>query len=364
MAINSVTGQVTATQTQELEKKTVEQAKQDVSFWSSDWNAGNLVRETIGWDALAKWLDDSDKVCTDGKDDGKLGIGETLEHAGKGLAGLVKGIMNHPIASGVAIAAGIGATMATGGAILPALAAIGGTIGAGMVGIGAYNAATAETDAEAKQAWETIGTGVFVVGASAVSAKPALDAASKAGVTSAQGAKDMSTGEAFVQTFKTLPEALKVSGQNIKGNVSTLTTGLVHPYSNEGRRLAEVARIQEKAILEAEEAANIVRIQNDPVAAAKELIGNDYDHCYWMGRVNQKAINDVVNNSGVKFNINKYLGEFQSDRHWGPVTPDLVEYSVTRGDNSLNIVVVDAGENTAQKHLYYRIIEALADGKL
>ena len=250
MTINSVSGQVIAKQAQGLEKKPVEEAKQDVSFWSSDWNAGNLVRETIGWDALANWLDDSDKACTDGKDDGKLGIGETLEHLGKGFAGLVKGALNHPIATGVAIAAGVGATIATGGAILPVLAAAGGTIGAGMIGVGAYNAATAETDAEAKQAWETIGTGVFTVGASAVSAKPALDAASKAGVTSAQGAEDMNVAQAFVQTFKSTPEALKMSGVNTKANITSLMTGEMQINSNAWRTIENEKNAQIEKIAE------------------------------------------------------------------------------------------------------------------
>lgn len=38
--------------------------------------------------------------------------------------------------------------------------------------------------------------------------------------------------QATVENFKVLPEALKVSGQNVKGNVLTWTTGNIHAYSN------------------------------------------------------------------------------------------------------------------------------------
>ena len=84
-----------------------------------------------------------------------------MESFGKGLAGLAKQAMNHPIATAAAVGAGAVAVVATGGAILPVMVAAGAVAGTGMAGYGAYKAATAETDAEAKQAWETIGNGAF-----------------------------------------------------------------------------------------------------------------------------------------------------------------------------------------------------------
>ena len=187
--------------------------KKEVSFWSKDWTAGNFVREKIGWEGLADWLDDKDKVCTDGKDDGKLGFGETIESFGKGLAGLVKGAMNHPIATVVTVGVGAAAVALTGGAILPVMVAAGATMGAGMVGVGAYKAATADTDAEAKQAWETIGTGTFTVGASALGAKSALKQANAAGVKNAIATNNPIKN--VVNCFKSSPRALKVSGWHI-----------------------------------------------------------------------------------------------------------------------------------------------------
>lgn len=65
------------------------------------------------------------------------------------------------------------------------MVALGVGTGAVMIGKGAYDAATADTDAEAKTAWETIGNGTFAVAASALGAKSSLKAASRAGVAGA-----------------------------------------------------------------------------------------------------------------------------------------------------------------------------------
>ncbi len=189
-------------------------------------------KEEIETSWFSDWLNDRDKVCTDGKDDGSISFGEGLESFGKGLMGIVKGVINHPIATAATVAAGVGLTVLTGGAALPVMIAAGAATGAGMVGYGAYKAATADTDAEAKQAWETMGNGTFTLVASVAGAKPALNAASKAGVTSAQGAKNMNAFKATVQAFKSTPEALKMSGLNAKGNILTWTSGTVHAHSN------------------------------------------------------------------------------------------------------------------------------------
>lgn len=221
MRISTVSTQQGITQRREFENKPKAQEQKEVSFWSKDWTAGNFIREKIGWDGLADWLDDKDKVCTDGKDDGKLSFGETMESFGKGLAGLVKGAVNHPIATAVTVGVGAAAVALTGGAILPVMVAAGATMGAGMIGVGAYKATKADNDADAKRAWETIGTGTFTAGASLVGAKTSLNQANKAGVISAKGAKDMSAGKALVQNFKSIPESLKQSCLNSKGNIHT-----------------------------------------------------------------------------------------------------------------------------------------------
>ena len=183
--------------------------------------------------AFERWWFDVDKVSTDGKDDGKLSFGERMEYLGKGFFGeIAKEVVKHPIASAVGIAGAAGLVFLTGGAILPAMVAAGSIIGAGTVGYGTYLTATAENDTEAKEGMTKIGQGLVTLVASAFGAKPALNAASKAGVTSAQGAKNMNAFQATVQAFKSSPEALKMSALNTKGNVLTWTTGTVHAHSN------------------------------------------------------------------------------------------------------------------------------------
>ena len=186
--------------------------------------------ENTNW--FKNWLDDKDKVCTDGNDNGKLSVSEALGSFGKGLMGIVKSAIKHPIATGITIAAGAALTIATGGAALPILVGAGALIGTGQIGYGAYKAFTADTDGEAKQAFETMGNGTFAVAASALSAKGALNAAAKAGVSSAEGAKDMNALQATVQCIKSAPQAIAQSAANIKGNYLTLSTGVVHANSN------------------------------------------------------------------------------------------------------------------------------------
>lgn len=172
------------------------------------------ISETLGLNGFQRWINDVDKVCTDGKDDGNLGIGETLESFGKGLAGIVKTIAKNPLLTAGTLLVGTGLTALTGGAILPAVIAFGATVGTGMIGVGAYKAATADTDAEAKQAWETIGTGSFTIATSVLGAKSALKQAHKVGVYSGKNVNDMSIIKALVQCFKSSPESIKVGLTN------------------------------------------------------------------------------------------------------------------------------------------------------
>ena len=168
------------------------------------------------------WLNDNDKVCTDKKDDGKIGAKEALIHLGKGFFSLVKGVLKHPLITLGALAGGALLTFASGGALLPVMVAAGVTFGALQIGKGVYGAITADTDAEAKMAWENIGSGTFAVVTSALGAKKSLKVAGKAGVDSALGCDDLNRFESVVQCFKSAPEALKVTGKNVYYNARAL----------------------------------------------------------------------------------------------------------------------------------------------
>ena len=184
---------------------------------------------------LKKWLNDEDKICTDGNDDGKLSFKEGATSFGKGLIGIVKSTINHPFKTLACVGAGVGISVLTGGAALPIMAVAGATIGAGTIAYGGYKAATAETDGEAKQAFETMGNGTFALGTSALGAKGALKAASKAGVDSAANLTTNNPIQNLVNCAKVTPEAASVCLKNAKGNFLTLATGRLHANCNELR---------------------------------------------------------------------------------------------------------------------------------
>lgn len=211
--------------TKKVAKKTVKQPKQEeVSFWDSKWS-GHQIAKLTGDNDFTDWLQDKDKVCTDGKDDGKIGFWEGTKNLAKGLiGGIPKAMINHPVATAVTVGIGAAATALTGGAILPVLGAIGVASGVGMAGYGTYKAATAKTDGEAKQALETLGMGVTTTVLSSASAGKALESAQSAGVKSAKVAEDANILTKTAQMFKATPEALKVSGRNAKISLKNVYT--------------------------------------------------------------------------------------------------------------------------------------------
>ena len=185
------------------------------------------IGDTLQMNAFERWWFDVDKVSTDGNDDGKLSAGEKAESFGKGLlGGIVKGIVKNPLTTAAIVAASAGLIIATGGAAAVPLLYAGAAFGATQIGIGAYKAAKATSDGEAKAAWEGIGTGTAMVGLAAAGVKSANKAAANAGVKSLQGMENASYGENVVAGFKAIPESMKVSGMNIKGNVLTWTSAV------------------------------------------------------------------------------------------------------------------------------------------
>lgn len=198
-------------------------------------NKQNTKQKTVDTSSFKAWLDDADKVSTDGKDDGKLSLKESISSFGKGLVGIVKTTINHPIKTIASVAVGAGIVAITGGAALPFMAVGGAILGAGTIGFGAYKAINAKSDGEAKQAFETMGNGTFSLATSALASKSALKIASKAGVKSATNLATNNPIKNLVNCAKVLPEALKISARNTKGNFLTLATGKLHAHCNEFR---------------------------------------------------------------------------------------------------------------------------------
>lgn len=209
-----------ATEPQEKETKKATITFQE--WWSGEKSLTSTAARRVGWENLADWLEDKDKVCTDGNDDGEIGFKEGAKAFGKGLlGGIPKAMINHPLITAGVIAGGAALTVLTGGAAAPIL------WGLGAVAVGAsattsiVKAATADTDAEKKAALEGTGTATASAALLGATYGTTMKAATQAGVK---------TDGNILQTMKSSAE---VSVQNAKGNYLTWKTGVVHANSNQ-----------------------------------------------------------------------------------------------------------------------------------
>lgn len=143
-------------------------------------------------------LSTSSEKCTDGKDDGKIGIfsaiGNAIKGVGKTVVNGVKGMFtdsNGNFSLGkTLLSVGTAAACIAFPAVGVAACAVGGVMGAVQVGKGIYNAATATTDAEAKEAWQNIGGGAFTVAASVTGAKAGVKAVKNTSTANALSSLD------------------------------------------------------------------------------------------------------------------------------------------------------------------------------
>ena len=137
---------------------------------------------------------DANKTCTDEVDDGNIGFEEASKHVVRGaLTKPARAIAKHPIWTGLAIG---------GGAVLcffcppagTALLYAGLALGAGTAAVGTYQMATAKTDAQARNAWENIGSGVETAALSAMGIKHSHEAAAAKASADAANVVNNSTG--------------------------------------------------------------------------------------------------------------------------------------------------------------------------
>ena len=125
--------------------------------------------------------------CTDGNNDGKIGffsaIGNIFKGAVKSVVNTVKDIVTNPVKLlGAVATAALCVVFPPAGL---ALAGVGIATGAAKMIGGVANAMGAKTDAEAKAAWQQVGEGGVVLGASIVGAKASVKSMSslKSGLT-------------------------------------------------------------------------------------------------------------------------------------------------------------------------------------
>ncbi len=167
---------------------------------------------------------ESKNTCTDGKDDGKIGFFSAIGHAVKGaVKGVVNGIKGcFTNKEGKFSLGKTLLTVAAGAACIAfpplgvAACAVGVAAGTVKLGKGIYSAATAKTDAQAKDAWENIGDGALTAVTSAVGVKSSLNAVKATSTAGLKNVDDVTnalskTDDAFnvISKADDLPDALK-----------------------------------------------------------------------------------------------------------------------------------------------------------
>ena len=225
----------------------------------------------------------SSEKCTDGKDDGKIGffsaIGNAIKGVGKTIVNGVKGMFTDSEGK-----FSLGKTLLSVGTVAACIAfpavgiaacAIGGTMGAIQVGKGIYNAATAETDAEAKEAWQNIGGGAFTVATSAVGAKAGINAVKAtstagAGGTSALGQLDdaASLGQKVSALGKDMISSTTNRATSIKNGVQGFVSNTKTAMSDIKTVYNETPYAQAKAALKAAKKSG----NADDIAAAEAAL--------------------------------------------------------------------------------------------
>lgn len=215
-----------------------------------------------------------EKKCTDGKDDGKIGffsaIGNAIKGVGKTIVNGVKGMFtdsegNFSLGKTL-LSVGTAALCIAVPAVGVAACAVGGVMGAVQVGKGIYSAATADTDAEAKEAWQNIGGGAFTVAASVTGAK--------AGVKGMQSAAAKTTKGSALEALKKSGTKLttKTAGQYGKAFIQD---GVRSGKYNLGQirtsatAYAEAAKVKYSGGLTADELHTINTAKNTAINAAK-----------------------------------------------------------------------------------------------
>lgn len=163
----------------------------------------------------------------DGKDDGKISGRKKVKNFFKGIGNFFKGMVcdeNGKFSlkrtlTTVAVAAGaVALTVATGGAATPFLVAAGATMGGIQVVKGGIKAANAKTDAEAEQAWQSIGSGTAAVITSVAGAKGALKAAGK----------PIPKGNAVTSSLRATKDCFHIA---YKGSTAA-AKGILHPMKS------------------------------------------------------------------------------------------------------------------------------------
>lgn len=273
-------------------------------------------------------------ACTDGKDDGKLGffesIGSAISGAVKGLVNGVKGMFfdengNFSLGNtlktiGTAAACfipGVGPVIAAG------LCTVGVVKGVSGVAQGISAAASATTDAEAKAAFESIGSGALTTGLSAVGLKASVGAvAQNAGVANAAS---NSLRQNVSGIAKNVSNSFK-SGTGITGKLGSAANTLTGNYYGTAWNSATGTTLQKAGTVLKQTAhdtgMNMVKAY-DTVKEKAHNVKNKLTHKTGSKTIESlsddiktahaddiKAKKDFTTNDGTRYTYNKETGKY------------------------------------------------------
>ena len=185
-----------------------------------------------------------DNKCTDGKDDGKISffskVANVVEGSAKGVLNMAKSAIQHPFKTAAMV--GVCCIPIVGPIVGGGLAAYGLYSGGKQV-LNAINVANnATTDAEAKAAFENIGSGAVTVGVSAVGLK------ASAGVLKGQ----LNGGSSTVNAVKDVVSNKATAGEVAK---TAVTEGIKETATNVGNLVQGVVKKGQKALEKGKEYA-------------------------------------------------------------------------------------------------------------
>ena len=199
----------------------------------------NALSSSLSGAQTDEFVSSKGNTCTDGADDGKIGVasalGNIVEGAGKSIINGIKGAFtdsegNFSILKTLGTI-GVGAACVAFPAVGLVLAGVGVVTGGAKLATGVANAMNAETDAEAKDAWEQVGEGGLTAGLSAVGVKASLGAVQSSSTAGALASfKQSSTlSQNPVGYVKALGQDMVSSTVNnfnkIKSSATTLAEG-------------------------------------------------------------------------------------------------------------------------------------------
>ncbi len=205
----------------------------------------------------------SGNTCTDGKDDGKIGIGGVVANVAQGAVRTIPNMIKGAIfdSEGKISPLKIAATAATVGVCIafPAVGlvacGIGAATGAVKIGSNVAKAMTAETDAEAKTAWENVGNGAVTTGLSIAGAKASYGAmetsAGNASILKDVNILEYAKENGIIQTAKALGHDAVASTTKNRANLTSAIKNLkVKPESSSASETAATEAKPKTGILD------------------------------------------------------------------------------------------------------------------